>query len=55
MIEIDRYDKSVWRPFAWCAEQFGPINPRDTRWYYGNGVFHFRDSEDAVLFVMTWR
>jgi hypothetical protein len=43
-----------WLAFEWCVEQFGPVNPRNTRWYYGNCVFFFRDSADALLFALRW-
>ena len=51
---------------AWCEEKFGPVweavdyrtgswccvwcGPRD----YENYRFHFRNSEDAVLFALRW-
>ena len=54
MIAIERFKQPVLEPFAWCAKQFGPINPKDTRWYYDISVFWFRDQEDAVMFVLRW-
>jgi len=45
----------VW---AWCCEQFGDpgiLGTKAGRWNTDTYVkFHFRDEEDAVLFLVKW-
>jgi hypothetical protein len=55
MISIEHPRFTSVRPaFEWCGKQFGPVNPRNTRWYYYNRVFFFRDQADAVMFALRW-
>lgn len=51
-----------WKDFVdvseWCVEQFGPqpLNPDAwCRWYQrGMGRIHFRDEQDAMMFILRW-
>lgn len=41
--------------WSWCEKQFGPCDVEGGLWYYyGLGLFGFRDQADAVMFVLRW-
>lgn len=43
---------------SWCFKQFGVPSDKTGQWHYTTTTeymdFHFKNSEDAVLFTLRW-
>ncbi|RYF04441.1 MAG: hypothetical protein EOO77_29630 [Oxalobacteraceae bacterium] len=46
----ERYDP--WLALVWCCEEFGSATGE--RWAFQDGLFFFRDPDDAFAFKLRW-